>query len=646
MCGITAYWSSGDTLQTRSETVQRMVAALHHRGPDANNTWVDATSGVALGQSRLAIQDLSEAGAQPMPSPGGRFMAVFNGEIYNHLELRDRLTAPPVWRGHSDTETLLACFEAWGIETTLQRAIGMFALAIWDRERHRLVLARDRFGEKPLYYGCVGGRLMVASELKSIHVVGKGQLRIDAAAAASFFQFAYVPAPRSIYEGIHKLPPGGLLEIGCDDLTSAVLPAPTSFWSAEDAARTARAGRGTVQTDQEAIEGLEQVLRQAVRRQLISDVPLGAFLSGGIDSSLIVALMQSMSSTPTKTFSIGFGEQEYNESALAQAVASHLGTDHTSLMVTAQDALATVPHLPEVYDEPFADASQIPTYLVARLARSRVTVSLSGDAGDELFAGYNRHISALTWDRWSRRTPYALRRAGAGALDAIPVSALQRLSSTLHRHLSPKRAPRMLTRHVRKAADALRAKSLDDLYERVVSHWHTPIVHGASSSMPMPLEQADIWGPAGLIMMRDTQLYLPDDILVKVDRACMASSLESRVPFLDPDVYAYAWSLPDSMKIRHGRGKWILRQLLYRMVPSALIDRPKMGFAVPIGEWLRGPLRDWAEDLLSQQALAQDGLLDPAPIRCAWRDHLTGQHNFETPLWTALMFQAWRRRWV
>lgn len=646
MCGITAYWSSGETLQNRSETIRRMVAALHHRGPDANNTWVDEASGIALGQARLAIQDLSEAGAQPMLSPGARFMAVFNGEIYNHLELRDRLTASPVWRGHSDTETLLACFEAWGIEKTLQRAIGMFGLAIWDRERRCLVLARDRFGEKPLYYGRVSGRLVVASELKSIHAVAKGELRIDATAAASFFQFAYVPAPRSIYAGIYKLPPGGLLEIGCDDLESTELPAPTSFWSAEAAARTARAGRGAAPTDQEAIEGLEQVLRQAVRRQLISDVPVGAFLSGGIDSSLIVALMQSMSSTPTKTFSIGFGEQEYNEAALAQAVAAHLGTDHTSLTVTAQDALATVPHLPEVYDEPFADASQIPTYLVARLARSRVTVSLSGDAGDELFAGYNRHISALTWDRWSRRTPYALRRAGAGALDAIPVSALQRMSSTLHRHLSPQRAPRMLARHVRKAADALRAKSLDDLYERVVSHWHTPIVHGASRSMPMPLEQSDIWGAAGLIMMRDTQAYLPDDILVKVDRACMASSLESRVPFLDPDVYAYAWSLPDSMKIRQGRGKWILRQLLYRMVPPALIDRPKMGFAVPIGEWLRGPLRDWAEDLLSQQALSEDGLLDPAPIRRAWRDHLTGQHNFETPLWTALMFQAWRRRWV
>lgn len=645
MCGITAYWSPVQRLETIAQTARRMVGALRHRGPNTNNTWVGEGNGIALGQARLAIQDLSEAGAQPMKSPGGRYVAVFNGEIYNHFELRAMLSSPPMWRGHSDTETLLACFEAWGIERTLKSAIGMFALAIWDSQDKSLLLARDRFGEKPLYYGVISGNLIVASELKSIHAVAAGRLEMDRTAVADFFRFAFIPAPRSIYQGIHKLTPGSILRITGEDLKSGVTPTPQLFWSAIEAAYEARSLRSLPRSDAEAIDGLESTLRQAVRRQLISDVPLGAFLSGGIDSSLIVGLMQSLASAPTKTFSIGFSEQEYNEADLAQTVAAHLGTDHTSLVITPQDALACVPQLPGIFDEPFADVSQIPTFLVAQLARTKVTVSLSGDAGDELFGGYNRHVSAITWDRWAQRTPAGVRRAGAVALDAIPLGTLQHLSTALHRHLSPNRAPRMLTRHVRKAAEALRANGLEDLYGRIVSHWREPVVRGQAPSGPPHLNRPEVWGPAGQMMMRDTLSYLPDDILVKVDRSCMANSLESRVPFLDPDVFTYAWALPDSMKIRQGRGKWILRQLLYRMVPPALVDRPKMGFAVPIGEWLRGPLRDWAEDLLSVEALSCDDLLDAAAIRRAWSDHLARRRQGENPLWIALMFQSWRRRW-
>lgn len=655
MCGLTGFWQPGGCAHDEAaETARRMADALVHRGPDDAGVWVDAAAGVALGHRRLAILDLSPAGHQPMVSASGRYVIAFNGEIYNHLELRAELekvgagtTASLSFRGHSDTETLLATIEAWGIEETLRRCVGMFALALWDRQARTLTLARDRLGEKPLYYGWQDGVFLFGSELKALRAHPTFVGDIDRGALALFFRHNYVPAPYSIYQGIHKLPPGTYLTVTEPQARARQMGEPVAYWSfAQAVAEGQRAPFAG--TDAEAVDEAERLLRQAVAAQMVADVPLGAFLSGGIDSSTVVALMQAQSSRPVKTFTIGFHEGEYNEAQHAAAVARHLGTDHTELYVTPEQAMAVIPRLPTLYDEPFADSSQIPTYLVAQLARQHVTVSLSGDGGDELFGGYNRYFWAQTlWRRlgWMPRT---LRTAAAGALTAVSPAGWNRLFG-----LAGALVPRRLRYanpgdKVHKLAAVLATQGPEAIYHRLVSHWDAPqtLVLGASEPSTV-LTDAARWPPVRdfreRMMALDTLSYLPDDILVKVDRAAMGVSLETRVPLLDHRVVEFAWRLPLSMKIRAVQGKWLLRQVLYRYVPQTMIERPKMSFGVPIDHWLRGPLRDWAEDLLDEQRLREAGYLDPAPVRRLWAEHLSGARNWQYHLWDVLMWEAWRR---
>ncbi|MDB5693179.1 MAG: Asparagine synthase, glutamine-hydrolyzing [Alphaproteobacteria bacterium] len=647
MCGLAGFFGFNNNTSDRESirtTLARMTGRIAHRGPDADGFWLDYEAGIALGHRRLSIIDLSEAGAQPMTSASGRYLLSYNGEIYNHLELRAALgvaSMAPDWRGHSDTETLLACFEAWGVEAALQKATGMFAFALWDREKRALVLGRDRLGEKPLYYGWQGrgGRraFLFGSELKSLRVHPAFENEVDRDALMLLMRHGYVPAPYSIYSGIRKLPPGTYATLSRDEPEPHI----RTYWSAIETAR-----RGAAQpfagTPDEAVDILADLLGKAVGRQMMADVPLGAFLSGGIDSSTIVALMQAQSSRPVRTFSIGFHEGEYDEAVHARAVARHLGTDHTELYVTSSDAMGVIPRLPEIYDEPFADSSQIPTFLVSRLARSAVTVSLSGDGGDELFGGYNRYkFSSSLWNSLAP-IPLPLRGLAGSAVTAVPVRAWNRVGAALPGRLKYN----LLGDKLHKGAGILRCRSADELYYGLVSLWRNPeaIVRGATEP-PTQLTggRPDLAGldPVERMMALDLVTYLPDDILVKVDRASMAVSLESRVPLLDPEVVAFAWSLPLGYKMRGGETKWPLRQLLYRHVPRALIDRPKMGFGVPVGDWLRGPMRDWGEALLDERRLRSEGFLHVEAVRAAWATHLGGSVNLQYSLWPILMLQQW-----
>ncbi len=673
MCGIAGFLVSVSRPCDQLEDIlNRMISAITHRGPDDEGVWADAEMGIALAHRRLSILDLSPAGHQPMLSGGGRYVIAFNGEIYNHGELRDQLQssgAAPAWRGHSDTETLLAGFEHWGVESTLKRAVGMFALALWDRAERTLFLARDRFGEKPLYYGRVGGAFAFGSELKALRAYPGFANRVSREALRQYLRFLYVPAPLSIYEGIYKLPSGYLLTLpaaalgrgsdlgsvpllrsGADSGSSIGESAGIrlrSYWSLGVA--VASGARARINVEGEALDALEEALREAVRLQSLADVPLGAFLSGGVDSSLIVALMQQQASRPVQTFTVGFEEAGFDESAHARAVARHLGTDHAELFVTAAEARAVIPRLPEMYDEPFADSSQIPTHLVCRAARQQVTVALSGDAGDELFGGYNRYFWApRIWNRVAR-LPYRARQALAGALQSAAPSTWDRLLG----HAGVVRPGEKL----HKLGRALRgARSLDDLYWNLVSEWPDAAglvvgrdgggagARGAGLMSAPPAREseiADTLDPVERMMFRDALGYLPDDILCKVDRAAMAVSLETRVPFLDHRVAELAWRLPLSMKVRGNEGKWALRRILYRHVPRELIERPKAGFALPVGQWLRGPLREWADELLDAGRLQREGYLNPGPVRAAWREHLSGRYDHTGSLWAVLMFQAW-----
>jgi len=614
----------------------RMAQAIESRGPDAQGLWLDGDAGVALAHRRLAIVDLTPAGAQPMVSSSGRFVLAFNGEVYNHLALRGEMGSLS-WRGHSDTETLLAGFERWGVVATLERAVGMFAFALWDRDRRVLTLGRDRLGEKPLYYGWQGrgdkSVFVFGSDLAALRQHPAFESQINRDALALFMRHNCIGGEHSIYQGIHKLLPGHCLEV------SQARPEPvfTQWWSAAQVVE-----RGVVQpfngSPEEAVDALERLLKDAVGQQMMADVPLGAFLSGGIDSSTVVALMQAQSSRPVKTFSIGFHEAGYNEAAHAKAVAQHLGTDHTELYVTAQQAMNVIPKLPTVYAEPFADSSQIPTYLVSQLARQLVTVSLSGDAGDELFCGYTRYqMTAQLWGR-IQLVPKPLRHAAAAAITAVPPKGWD----TLGRWLSLQR----LGDKLHKGAALLGRQSAADLYLGMVSHWSEPNDLVLGGREPPTVLTGQTPALAGLndverMMALDMLSYLPDDILAKVDRAAMGVSLETRVPMLDHRVVEFAWSLPLSTKLRGGVTKWPLRQVLYRHVPRSLIERPKMGFGVPIDHWLRGPLREWAENLLSESRLRQDGFFNPVPIRQKWAEHLSGQRNWQYHLWDVLMFQAW-----
>jgi asparagine synthase (glutamine-hydrolysing) len=628
-----------------------MADCVRHRGPDHGGIWLDPDSGVAFAHRRLAIVDLSAAGDQPMESCSGRYVTIYNGEIYNHLDLRRQLEAeghPCEWRGHSDTETLLAAIEAWGVRGALERSIGMFALALWDRRDRALILARDRLGEKPLYYGWQGqgqsAAFLFGSELKALRPHPSFGGEIDRDSLTLFMRHGCIPAPRSIYRGIAKLMPGCFATLHAGRREVEI----ETYWSAAAVAERGRR-EPLAASPEEAVESLERLLMHAVGQQMIADVPLGAFLSGGVDSSTIVALMQAQSARPVKTFSIGFHEEDYNEAVHAKAVAQHLGTDHTELYVTAEEAMRVVPQLPEMYDEPFADSSQIPTYLVSQLARRSVTVSLSGDAGDELFGGYNRYKMTASFWRYLSVTPRPLRGALARALTSVPPRAWNRIAAAFEPILPEALKMKVPGDKIHKGASVLKSASAAEVYRSLISSWRDPEALVIGGREPSTLLTGGAPALSGLseierMMALDMITYLPDDILAKVDRAAMSVSLETRVPLLDHRVVEYAWQLPIDYKIRGGKTKWALREVLYRHVPRALIERPKMGFGVPIGEWLRGPMRDWAEALLDPRRLEQEGYFRPEPIRRMWQAHLEGSVNEQYKLWIVLMFQAWLER--
>ena len=635
MCGIAGLLD----LERRSgsqepEALGRaMAATLNHRGPDAQGVWSDVEAGVALGHTRLSIVDLSPAGAQPMVSSCGACVITYNGEIYNAGDLRPELEARGRrFRGHSDTEVLVEAIAEWGVKPTVERLIGMFAFASWDRRTRTLSLVRDRLGIKPLYFGRQDGRLVLASELKAFEVLPDWKPELNRDALAAYLRLAYVPSPHSIYRGIDKLAPGHIATINAEGKVETA-----AFWSVEKAAERGKSAPFNV-SDREAIDTLELLLGDAVGRRLVADVPLGAFLSGGIDSSTIAAMMRMRSNAAVRTYSIGFREEGFDEAPHARAVAAYLGTDHTELYVSPAEAREVIPELPTIYDEPFADSSQIPTYLLSKLTREHVTVALSGDGGDELFAGYTRHRFA----RLASGMPAPMGKALACGIGVAGPALWERVFSLLPTEWRPKLAADKM----HKASRLFRAGE-ESGYLTLVSAWDDPdeLVIGGKEPKG-PIFDAGIARalPDSLDRMQylDTITYLPDDILTKVDRASMAVALEVRVPILDHRIVEFSWRLPARFKMRGGKGKWLLRQVLYRHVPKALVERPKSGFAIPLGQWLRGPLRAWAEELLSEKGLGEGGLLTPAPIRARWAEHLEGTRNWHASLWPVLMFQAWR----
>ncbi|MBX3303326.1 MAG: asparagine synthase (glutamine-hydrolyzing) [Nitrospira sp.] len=653
MCGIAGILNCRES--DPGALVTEMIGAIRYRGPDNAGVWRDPPAGLALGHARLSVLDLSPEGRQPMVSASGRYVITYNGEVYNFAELRRELEAAgDRFRGHSDTEVMLAAIERWGLEQAVKKFVGMFAFGLWDRQARILYLVRDRLGIKPLYYGWAGGAFLFASELKAIRCATEFDATIDRGAVSLFMRFAYVPAPYSIYRDIYKLTPGCVLGVSHDQtpLPRSFSPSPDDqatswkprrYWSAREAAESGiRAPFSGSEAD--AIEQLDGLLRHAVKLRMVADVPLGAFLSGGIDSSLVVGLMQAQSHNPIRTFTIGFHESGYDEAAHARKVAAHLATDHTELYVTSEQAMAVIPGLPSMYDEPFGDSSQIPTYLVSELARRHVTVALSGDGGDELFAGYNRYF----WGRqlWRRLSfvPISVRAMLASGLQSVSPGMWEKLYANFSAVLPPVQHP---GDKVYKLASLLALESPDSMYFSMVSLWRNPAEVVAGTTEPKTvLTDRPVWATLPDFTLRmmylDLMTYLPDDILTKIDRASMAVSLEARVPLLDHRVVEFAWSLPLSMKIRtEGKGKWALRQVLDRYVPKTLIERPKMGFGIPLDSWLRGPLRGWAEDLLAEERLDREGYFHSAPIRAKWAEHLSGQRNWQYLLWNVLMFQAW-----
>lgn len=640
MCGIAGIvtWKISQAL---APELKRMTDPITHRGPDDWGVWTDDEAGIGLGQRRLSIIDLSPQGHQPMPSASGRWVMSYNGEIYNFAELRKALEQAgqaPSWRGHSDTEVLLACIEAWGIESTLRKVVGMFAISLWDRRRKVLTLARDRMGEKPLYYGRVGDRVLFGSELKALTAVAGGSLEIDREAVSEFLRFAYIPAPQSIWKGIRKLPPGHWVELaGLQDAGKAS----SQFWQLGSEGHDELSARLALASDSELVDEVQSKLTEAIRLQMVADVPLGAFLSGGVDSSTVVALMQKLSSRPVRTFTIGFDQPEFNEAPFAKEVARHLGTEHTELYVTAKDAEELIPRLPDIYDEPFADSSQIPTTLVSHLTKQHVSVSLSGDGGDELFAGYPRY--ALTSELWRRVSglPLPLRKATSAVLGAPSAAAWDKVLSVL----PGSRRQSINGRRLHRLAQLLVTRSLGEMYVRLMSQWQPEenLVLGLTPRSFSLNHWNNRLDPIEAMRRWDVGQYLPDDLLVKVDRASMNASLEVRAPLLDHRVVELAFAMPSHGLTRKGMGKWALRQVLYRHVPEALIERPKTGFSVPLATWLRGSLRPWAEDLLSESRLRDGGLLDAGAIRTMWHEHLSGQFDRSSYLWNVLMFQAWHR---
>jgi asparagine synthase (glutamine-hydrolysing) len=643
MCGIAGFLTgaSGGLARQLADVSSAMDVRLQHRGPDDHGIWIDEESGAALVHRRLSILDLSPAGHQPMISADGRFVIIYNGEVYSHQPIAAELAARGHrFHGHSDTEVIVNSFAVNGIEATLKRMIGMFAIALWDRRDRTLTLIRDRLGIKPLYWAKFGKLFLFGSELKALRAHPDWTAQIDRNAVAAFMRHNYIPAPHTIYQGVHKLEPGTILTLPWQGE-----PQISRFWNARTIAHN-----GTLYpldgSDADLTEQLEALLQDAVARRMIADVPLGAFLSGGVDSSTVVALMQQAGLGKVRTFSIGFEIPGYNEAPDAAAVANHLGTDHTELTVTSRQALDLIPRLPDIYDEPFADSSQIPTYFVSAMTRKYVTVALSGDGGDELFAGYNRY--QLTERFWQALAvmPRAMRNAAASALTMVRPDRWTALAAMLPARLRPPQTGDKLY----KMAAVLKLDNADTLYRRLVSHWEPSEVtlHAQEPSSIINDEKISQEFPDLLARMQflDLVTYLPDDILTKVDRASMAVALEARVPLLDHRVVEFSWRLPRKTKVRNHTTKWILRQVLYRHVPRELIERPKMGFGIPLGEWLRGPLRDWAETLLNEDRLRDAALLDHKVVRRFWQEHLDGSRNWQYLLWDVLMLEAWRERWA
>lgn len=639
MCGIAGLIDVTGHLgsQELRDRALAMSAAIRHRGPDAGDVWADAACGVALAHRRLSVIDLSLAGAQPMVSHSGRYVIVFNGEIYNYPALRATLP-PVVWRGHSDTEVMLEAIETLGLNQALTRAVGMYAFALWDTSERALFLVRDRLGEKPLYYGITGHTFVFGSELKALTACTGWQPEIDRDALDDYTRHGVIHAPRSIYRNVKKLPAATWLRIDLKNAGRVLELLPQPYWSLEEVASR----RSLEGTDAQMTDQLDDLLKQAVAAQMVADVPVGAFLSGGVDSSLIVALMQAQAASPVRTFSIGFHEAQYNEAGHAKAVASHLRTDHTELYVTPEQARDVIPRLPQMFDEPFGDSSQIPTYLVAQLARSQVTVSLSGDGGDELFGGYNRYFWAERYWARMRGMPGWLRHMAAAGVRMLPPAAWD----AAWRFLPQRAQLAQPGDKLNKLAALAQARNGREAYAWLIAQQResrslvlgagTPALAGAHALWDQPGR-----GLADNMMLADARGYLPDDILVKVDRATMAVSLEARAPFLDHRVAEFAFQLPAEQKIRGAAGKWLLRQVLYRYVPPALIDRPKMGFGVPIDAWLRGPLKEWANDLLAPARIMAEGYLDVARVQRAWQEHQSGRRNHQHFLWNILMFEAW-----
>lgn len=637
MCGITGFFNKAQPANAEI-SLAHMLATIQQRGPDDQGIWAD--QGIYLGHRRLSILDLSPAGHQPMVSDTSRYVIVFNGEIYNHKSIKQQLEQQKSyhWRGHSDTEVMLAAIEAWGIESALSTFNGMFAFALWDRQRHELILARDRMGEKPLYYSQQDGVFIFGSELRCLEAYPNFKRDIDQHALAEFFKFNVVPAPLTIYQNTYKLLPAHYL------VWSPNMPQLEQhcYWNFATIAQQRQDNLLSYSSDNEAIDQLDQLLRDAVALRMEADVPLGAFLSGGIDSSIVVALMQAQSSRPVKTFSIGFDIAGYNEAEHAKAVATHLGTEHTEQYVTGQQALAVVPKLGQMYDEPFADSSQIPTYLVSGIAKKQVTVCLSGDGGDELFGGYSRYQAAPLF--WHKINKIPMRRTASTWLNAMPEGALKILVAILSRVARPYLRNPLTTAKLRQVLPWLSAENQYALYRLSLQNWKQPeqlVIHSNQPFRNVINQNFDFKDFLHVMMLHDSLNYLPNDILTKVDRATMAVSLEGRIPLLDHRIAEFSWKLPVNMKFRENQGKWILRQLLYRYVPRELIDRPKMGFGVPLGAWLRHDLRDWAEELLDTNRLKQQGLIKPEIVQQYWQAHLAGTGDYSGQLWPILMFQTW-----
>jgi asparagine synthase (glutamine-hydrolysing) len=644
MCGFAGYIDARAASEKAAleSAARKMAEVLRHRGPDDDGVWSDSRAGVAFGHRRLSILDLSAAGHQPMFSPTNRFVVVYNGEIYNCEELRQALLSenPNLrFRGHSDTEVMLAAFEQWGVESSLEHLNGMFAFALWDQRDNSLFLARDRFGEKPLYYGWAGHNFLFGSELNALRAHRAFDAEISRDALAAYLRFNCIPAPYSVYKSIYKLPPGSFLQYSAGEVKIK------TYWSLRACVLRAMSEPFHGSVD-DACDKLDRLLRDAVKLRMQADVPLGAFLSGGIDSSVIVALMQAQTTRPVRTFSIGFHDPAYDEARDARAIAQHLGTDHTELYVTSDQAISVVGSLPEIYDEPFADSSQIPTLLISELTRRHVTVSLSGDGGDEVFGGYNRYTWGGTLWNCFKHVPNLLRGVLAEAIGAIGTQTWDAAFDHARPVLPKNWHQRMPGYKLHKVAELLRSADPLSMYERMASHWFNPesVVLGAGARPPMHIVDHQWLALRNFeqqAMYLDTITYLPNDILVKLDRASMAVSLEGRIPYLDPRVVEFAWSLPQTMKVRPNEGKWILRQVLYRYVPRQLVERPKMGFGIPLDSWLRGPMRDWAEALLDPRRLQQEGFFNPEPVRQKWSDHILGRGAWQYHLWDILMFQLW-----